>query len=46
MNIKKIYSENRPKNQCLKLGPFKMLLMCIEEVSITFNFLTPDNEIS
>ena len=27
MNIKKICSENKPKSQCHKLGPFKLLLM-------------------
>ena len=28
MNIKKICSENKPKSQCHKLGPFKLQLMC------------------
>ena len=27
MNIKKMCSKNKPKSQCHKLGPFKLLLM-------------------
>ena len=46
MNIKKICSENKPKSQCHKLGPFKLLLMIIFSNSvINGSFLTYATEI-